>query len=208
MALFSKKSGQADAASTPSAPADGTEKKRGLKLGRKKDAAPDAASPAAPAAPAADPAAGASVEDFSDFAPEALSGAATDADEAGGKGKKRKKGAPTDRAAKPKVAKSGTLVGLNIGNDSIKVVEATAKGGEITVTALGMMPTPPDSISNGVVMNVSALSHAIRDLFKQSGVKSKAVVTSVAGTGSLVVRVIEVPKMSDKELVENMSVDA
>ena len=201
MALFNKKSDEPKAKSAPAAAADGGDKKRGLKFGKKKDAAPDAVAPATTqAAPG--------TEDFSDFSEDTLAAPANGAtDAADGKGKKgKKRGA--DGAAKPKVAKSGTLVGLNIGNESIKAVEVTAKGGELTVTALGQVPTPSESIANGVVMSVGALSHAIRDLFKQAGIKSKNVVFSVAGTGSLVVRVIEVPKMTDKELVENMSVDA
>src|SRR6185312_6068721 len=49
---------------------------------------------------------------------------------------------------------------------------------------------------------------AIRELFQKSGIKSHRVISSVAGTGALVVRVIEVPRMSDNELKDNMAVDA
>lgn len=112
------------------------------------------------------------------------------------------------RPAKTKTIKNGAIVGVNIGQFAIKVVEVTAKGGELAITGAGEIPTPPESISNGVVINTTTLAGAIRELMKSAGIKTKQVVTSVSGTGSLVVRVIEVPRMGDKELEENMRQDA
>ncbi len=112
------------------------------------------------------------------------------------------------RPAKTKTIKNGSIVGLNIGQFAIKAVEVTVKGGELAITAAGEIPTPPESITNGVVINTTALANAIRELMKSAGIKSKQIVTSVSGTGSLVVRVIEVPRMGDKELEENMRQDA
>ena len=107
-----------------------------------------------------------------------------------------------------KVVKNGIMLGLNIGQHSIKAVEVTVKGGVMSVTGAGEIPTPSESIANGVVMNTTALAGAIKELLKISRIKSRKVVSSVSGTGSLVVRVIEVPRMTDKELIENMSQDA
>lgn len=107
-----------------------------------------------------------------------------------------------------KTMKNGTVLGLNIGQHSIKAVEVTVKGGNPTITGLGQIPTPGESIANGVVMNSTALASAIRELLKISGIKSKKTVSAVSGTGSLVVRVIEVPRMSDKDLQITMSQDA
>ncbi len=121
---------------------------------------------------------------------------------------KKGKAARAPKVAKDTKVKNGVAVGLNIGNQFIKAVEVTSKGGELSVTAMGAVPTPPESYTNGNVLSVSALSGAIRDLWKGAGIKSKVAITSVAGTGALVVRVIEVPKMSDGELGDNMKVDA
>jgi type IV pilus assembly protein PilM len=121
---------------------------------------------------------------------------------------RRAKAARQPKAAKTKTVKSGVAVGLNIGNQFIKAVEVTSKGGDLTVTAMGAVPTPPESYTNGNVLSVSALSNAIKDLWRGAGIKSKVAITSVAGTGALVVRVIEVPKMTDSELQDNMKVDA
>ncbi len=113
-----------------------------------------------------------------------------------------------DKPVKSTVSTSGTVVGLNIGNAFIKAVEVTSKGGQLTVTGMGVIATPPESYANGNVLSVTALSNAIRMMWKQAGLSSKATIFSVAGSGSLVVRVIEVPKMTDGELADNMRVDA
>ncbi len=113
-----------------------------------------------------------------------------------------------NKPVKSTVSTSGTVVGLNIGNAFIKAVEVTSKGGQLTVTGMGVIATPPESYANGNVLSVTALSNAIRTMWKQAGLSSKATIFSVAGSGSLVVRVIEVPKMTDGELADNMRVDA
>ena len=120
--------------------------------------------------------------------------------------KARKAKAP--KTPKSSASKGGTVVGLNIGNAYIKAVEVTSKGGQMAVTGMGVIATPPESYANGNVLSVNALTNALRTLWKQAGLSSRATVFSVAGTGSLVVRVIEVPRMTDGELADNMRVDA
>ncbi len=115
---------------------------------------------------------------------------------------------PPPAPRRRKLMKNGVMLGLNIGQHSIKAVEVTVKNGALSITGAGEVATPSDSIANGVVMNTTALAGAIKDLLKVSRIKSRKVISSVSGTGSLVVRVIEVPRMTDKELIENMSQDA
>jgi len=99
----------------------------------------------------------------------------------------------------------GSIVGLNIGSNTIKVAELQRGRGGIEVTAIGIAPTPEDTISNGVITAPEVLGEAIKDLLSSSGVRSRAAVSSVAGQSSLVIRIIEMPKMSDAELKETMS---
>jgi len=150
-----------------------------------------------------------SSDDFSDFSPDAMSAASDAAGSTPDTKKTRKAAAAREKkAASGRAIKAGVSIGLNIGSDSIKAIELQAKGNEMVITGMGMVPTPAESISNGVVMSVSALVGGIRDVMAQAGIKSKRVVTSVSGTGALVVRIIEVPKMSDGELEDNMKMDA
>ncbi len=102
------------------------------------------------------------------------------------------------------MAKGSTVVGLNIGSNLVKAVEIKGARGQFDVTGVAVMPTPPDSISNGVIMQPDVLGQAIKQLLASNGIRSKSVVSSVAGQSSLVVRVIDVPKMSESELAESM----
>jgi len=96
------------------------------------------------------------------------------------------------------------VVGLDIGTDSIKVAEAKYGKDGITITALGIARTPVGVIENEVITDPKALGSAIKALLAESGIKTKQVVSSVAGQSKVVVRIIEVPKMSRDELTETM----
>jgi type IV pilus assembly protein PilM len=102
------------------------------------------------------------------------------------------------------MAKNMTVVGLNIGSNTVKAVEIKGNRGQLDVTGVAVMPTPPDAVSNGVIMQPDVLGQAIKQMLASNGIRTKSVVSSVAGQQSLVVRVIDVPKMSDSELKESM----
>jgi type IV pilus assembly protein PilM len=99
---------------------------------------------------------------------------------------------------------TGPTVGLDIGSNSIKVAEVAPARGGIVVRALGMAPTPPGAMENNIVVDAQLLGQAVKKLMKESGIGAKMSVSSVSGQSALVVRVIEVPKMSDAELAETM----
>lgn len=99
---------------------------------------------------------------------------------------------------------TGPTVGLDIGSNSIKVAEVAPARGGVVVRALGMAPTPPGAMENNIVVDAQLLGQAVKKLMKESGIGAKASVSSVSGQSALVVRVIEVPKMSDAELAETM----
>ncbi len=98
----------------------------------------------------------------------------------------------------------GATVGLNIGSSLIKVVEARPSKDGLQITALGVAPTPPGTIDNEIIVDPQALGQAIRQLLAESGITCKQCVSSVSGQSSVVVRIIEVPKMTRQELAETM----
>jgi len=138
-----------------------------------------------------------------DFSPEALAALAASMESESG----ASAAGVTSQVRRPVSFKNGSVLGLNVGADSIKAIELTAKNGSCAITGLGIAPTPPDSIANGVVMSVNVLGEAIKDLLANNGLKNRKAVTSVAGTGEVIVRVIEVPTMTDAELAENIKTD-
>jgi len=95
-------------------------------------------------------------------------------------------------------------VGVNIGTSLIKVVEARPGKTGVQITALGVAPTPPGTIEHEVVVDPQTLGQAIRRLIQESGITCKRSVSSVSGQSSVVVRIIEVPKMTKQELGETM----
>jgi len=96
------------------------------------------------------------------------------------------------------------VVGLDIGSDSIKVAEAKKTKDGITITGFGMTRLPEGVVENEVIVDPKALGSAIKNLLIENGIKTKQCVSSVAGQSRVVVRVIEVPKMSGKELAETV----
>jgi type IV pilus assembly protein PilM len=97
-----------------------------------------------------------------------------------------------------------TVLGLDVGTSRIKFVEATMGRSGPVVVNIGMGMTPRDTISNGVIVDPDTLGAAVRELLNEYGVRTKSVVSSVASQSSLVVRPIEVPKMSGAELSDTM----
>lgn len=101
--------------------------------------------------------------------------------------------------------KGGTpVLGLDIGAAFIKAVEMRPSKGALAITGVGVLPTPPGCIVNDEIVDPAVLASAIKHLLAESRIKTKSVVASVAGQSSVVVRVIEVPKMTEKELAETM----
>jgi len=96
------------------------------------------------------------------------------------------------------------VLGLDIGTNRIKFAEARQGRQGPVITNAGSAPTPRDTISNGVIVDPSTLAAAVRDLLDQHGVAAKSVVSSVASQSSLVVRPIEVPRMTRQELADTM----
>jgi type IV pilus assembly protein PilM len=96
------------------------------------------------------------------------------------------------------------VVGLDIGSELIKVAEAKLAKDGIRITGLGIAPTPVGSVDNNIVVDPQALGNAIKALLRDSGIKTKTVVSSVSGQSSVVVRVIDVPRMNNDELAETM----
>jgi len=96
------------------------------------------------------------------------------------------------------------ILGLDMGTSRIKFVEARLGHGGILITNAGIGLTPRETIANGVIVDPDALGAAVRQLLDEHGVRTKAVISSVASQSSLVVRPIEVPRMTRQELAQTM----
>lgn len=97
---------------------------------------------------------------------------------------------------------SHSILGLDIGSHTIKVVEMSGGKGGLQLLNYATMMTPPAVIQQGVISDPQTLGQSIKQLLQSKGIKTKRVVSSVAGQTSLVVRIIEVPRAAPSELKE------
>lgn len=99
---------------------------------------------------------------------------------------------------------AGPTVGLDIGSKFMKAIELVPGRNGPTVKALGVAPTPEGAMENSIIVDPKLLGEAVKKMLKEAGISCRRSVSSVSGQGALVVRVIEVPRMSDSELAETM----
>lgn len=98
----------------------------------------------------------------------------------------------------------GPVVGLDIGTQQIKAVEMRPTRSGLVISALGIAPTPVGVLQNNIITDPRLMGQTVRQLLRESGISAKRVVGSVAGQSAVVIRIIEVPKMTDAELKETM----
>lgn len=96
------------------------------------------------------------------------------------------------------------VVGLDIGSYQIKAAELAVTKEGLTVTALAVAPTPPGVVQNGVLIDPQLMGQTVKQMLREAGIRAKRVIGCVAGQSSVVVRIIEVPKMTPQELEETM----
>jgi len=97
--------------------------------------------------------------------------------------------------------KSGKLLGIDIGTDTIKVAEIVADADGMVVVALGQADLPSDIIINEDIQNVRALGGIIKKLVRDCGVSSKKCVVSITAPTKMMIRVLEVPKSDNPKQV-------
>jgi type IV pilus assembly protein PilM len=85
--------------------------------------------------------------------------------------------------------KKKSLVGLDIGTHSVKVVELTEVRDHLRITGFGQ----------ALIESPEAVPDAISRVFKDSGIKTRRVATAVSGR-SVIVRYINLPTMSPEDM--------
>lgn len=95
------------------------------------------------------------------------------------------------------------VAGLDIGSSSIKAVELDGKIGSLNLVSLGYENLPPETIIDGQIMELNAVSEAIHGVFGNHQIKSDRVVTGVSGH-SVILKNIAVPPMTREELEESI----
>jgi len=99
--------------------------------------------------------------------------------------------------------KKKSVAGLDIGSSSIKMVELEGKANNLNLVSLGFENLPDESIIDGQIMELNAVSDAIQSVCNAGSVGSDLVVTGVSGH-SVIIKNIVLPAMSAEELEESI----
>jgi type IV pilus assembly protein PilM len=99
--------------------------------------------------------------------------------------------------------RSKSLVGLDIGSNTVKAIELKPNGKNYRVSAIAVQPVPPDSIVDGSIIDSGAVTDSVGRLFATKQFKGKDVAASLSGN-SVIVKKVTLPVMSESELAESI----
>ena len=102
---------------------------------------------------------------------------------------------------------SRSFIGLDIGSQTIKVVELEPNGGGFRVLHAGSGLTPPGAVREGSVTEPHILSDAIKRVLSAAGVRRGRVVSAVGGQ-AVIVRELKMPKMARPDLQQAVRFEA
>ena len=97
-----------------------------------------------------------------------------------------------------------SMVGVDVGSSSVKAVELQGKSGDFQLLSLGFETLQSDSVVDGQIMELNAVSNAIGNIFNEHKIKTTRVAAGVNGH-SVIVKNIVLPQMSDEELQESFA---
>src|SRR5579872_4958123 len=95
---------------------------------------------------------------------------------------------------------SKTIVGLDIGSSTVKIVQLKPEANQWKLVSMGMVEIPKESLEakNPEAQRTSVIE-TIKRAFKESGIKTKKVITSLSGD-SVIIRYVKLPFMTEEEL--------
>ncbi len=97
-----------------------------------------------------------------------------------------------------------SMVGVDIGSSSVKAVELQGRGNDLQLLSLGFEALEADSVVDGQIIELNAVSNAIGNIFNEHKIKTTQVAAGVNGH-SVIVKNIVLPQMSEAELQESFA---
>jgi type IV pilus assembly protein PilM len=105
------------------------------------------------------------------------------------------------------VPKKNQLVGLDIGSNSIKLVEIDSGKRGLILKNFGIISLPQNAIVEGSIKEMEIVASAIKTLYKNLKVKNKNVATAISGY-SVIVKKISISKRDESELEKTIQEEA
>lgn len=100
-----------------------------------------------------------------------------------------------------------SIIGLDIGSHSIKLVEIGRQKNEAVLVVAGSVPTPPKALAGAAPEDIEAIAKVVQKLWKEAGAKTKNVNIALPES-QVFTRVIEVPELSPRELTSAIKWEA
>jgi len=98
-------------------------------------------------------------------------------------------------------------ISVDIGSNSIKIVEICGQSGGLRLLNAASLPTPPSAIQNNMVYETAAVAEVIRALIESRGIRAKKVITAVPGPAVIIKRVT-LPAQGASELENTIVFEA
>jgi type IV pilus assembly protein PilM len=99
------------------------------------------------------------------------------------------------------------VIGVDIGSHTMKAVEIGRMQHALVLREVGIAPTPPDAVQGGMVLKPEAVGETLTQMLRAMGTSASDAVAAVAGP-TVVVRRVELPAMSDKQLRSSIQWEA
>ncbi len=97
-------------------------------------------------------------------------------------------------------SRTQALAGLDLGSATLKVAQVRATANGVELVTIGGIPTPPEAMKGGVIVDVNSLGEAVAELMAAARLPLGTRLVSAVTGGQVVIRPITMVKMSEKEL--------
>jgi len=103
---------------------------------------------------------------------------------------------------------SSNVVGLDIGSNQIKAVHLARSRNQWSLVSAAIVPTPPESVQDGVILDIPRVTEAVRQLFRDAKVPGNAETVAAVSGSHVLVRSIKVPDMNTATLKRSIRFEA
>ena len=103
--------------------------------------------------------------------------------------------------------KGKELLGLDLGSNSVKLVQLSRGKHKWQLVKVGIAYLPPEAIVDGSIIDSMTVADTIRDLVREQSVSVKSVASALTGH-SVIIKKVSLPVMTEDDLAESIQWEA
>jgi type IV pilus assembly protein PilM len=107
----------------------------------------------------------------------------------------------------PRILRFSELLAVDIGAHSIKLCLARMQGGMVRVEKLIDVPTPVDSVREGIVLDSQLIGKLIKEAVQRNNLRAKTTLLTIGGP-QVTARPVRLPPMSEEVLSKSIQFEA